>query len=400
VSGESGGPTTPGGSGPTPDDKGRGRRKNGDQEGRSGGSNRQADGKKQDGGQGRSRSRRGRRRGGRRRGGARRGEQKARAAESRREPPRPGTLVTLLARAGLGSRRRCDEMIRAGRVTVNGESVDFPRHKVSPDDTVAVDGEVVDAQPLRYVLLDKPRGVASTRSDPHAERPIVDLVPEGRTLFPVGRLDVETTGLIILTNDGPLAHRLMHPRYGVPKCYRVRVRGRVGRKALAALRKGVELEDGMTAPAEVRLVKQGNKTALVELTIHQGRKRQVRRMFAALGMQVEELHRKRYGPLSDEGLKVGAWRDLSADEIDALQRAAEHVDERVGQEPTEEAVPLAESAPGAGPGATVSGEAGAATDGDLGASGPGGAETPGGEEPGGTAAGDAPGDAEGEQADA
>lgn|GEM_PF-268577 len=298
---------------------------------------------KANGGEGRSRSRRGRRRGGRRRGGQRRTEQTAAAQESPREAPRPGTLVTLLARAGVGSRRSCDEIVRAGRVTINGETVDFPRQKVSPDDTVAVDGEVVDAKPLRYLLLNKPRGVASTRSDPHADRPVVDLVPDGRTLFPVGRLDVDTTGLIILTNDGRLANRLMHPRYGVPKRYVARVRGRAGRRSLTSLRAGVELEDGVTAPAEARLVKQAAKTALVELTIHQGRKRQVRRMFAALDLPVEELHRDRYGPLTDEGLKVGAWRELSGDELDALQKAAEHVDECVADEPLEEAVYLAEA---------------------------------------------------------
>ena len=155
------------------------------------------------------------------------------------------------------------------------------------------------------MLVNKPRGVASTRSDPHADRVIVDLVPDGRTLFPVGRLDVDTTGLIILTNDGVLANRLMHPRYGVQKTYAVRVRGKVTKRALASLRQGVVLEDGVTAPAEVTLRKQSAKTALVDLTIHEGRKRQVRRMFQALGLPVEELHRRRYGPLSRQGALAG-----------------------------------------------------------------------------------------------
>ena len=160
-------------------------------------------------------------------------------------------------------------------MTVNGETVTFPREKVGADDVVRGRRRGVELRELRYFLVNKPRGVASTRRDPHAERVIVDLVPDGRTLFPVGRLDVDTTGLIILTNDGALANRLMHPRYGVPKTYVARVRGKVGRRALGALRQGVELEDGLTAPAEVRLKKQSAKTALVEVTIHEGRKRQV-----------------------------------------------------------------------------------------------------------------------------
>lgn len=250
-------------------------------------------------------------------------------------------LVVFLARSGVGSRRSCDELVRGGAVTVNGEVVTFPREKVGADDVVAVHGEQVATHRLRYVLVNKPRGVASTRSDPHADRVIVDLVPDGRILFPVGRLDVDTTGLIVLTNDGVLANRLMHPRYGVPKTYVARVRGKVGRRALAALRQGVELEDGLTSPAEVLLKKQSAKTALVELTIHEGRKRQVRRMLAAVGLPVEELHRRRYGPISDKGLEPGAHRELSGDEVDALRRAGEDVAVAVGGETEGDAVPLA-----------------------------------------------------------
>ncbi len=292
------------------------------------------------------RSGRGRRRGGRRRGGQGRRDAARQGGDAPKAPPAPPAgLVGFLARAGLGSRRYCDEMVRAGRVTVNGEVVDFPRQKLEPDAVVAVDGDVVAMRPLRYVLLNKPRGVASTRSDPHADKVVVDAVPDGRTLFPVGRLDVQTTGLIILTNDGALAHRLMHPSYGVPKTYVVRVRGRVGKRALATLRTGIQLEDGMTAPAEARLLKQSAKTALVELTIHQGRKRQVRRMFTSLGLTVDELHRRRYGPLSDADLAVGSWRDLRDDELEALRRAAEHVDACVDDEPEEHGVTLAAEVP-------------------------------------------------------
>jgi 23S rRNA pseudouridine2605 synthase len=251
------------------------------------------------------------------------------------------SLAVYLARAGVGSRRSCDELVREGRVKLRGEVVTFPREKVGLEDEVVVDGEVVVLHELRYVLVNKPRGVASTRSDPHAERVIVDLVPNGRILFPVGRLDVDTTGLIILTNDGALANRLMHPRYGVPKTYVARVRGKVSKRALAVIRHGVELEDGLTWPAEVRLQKQSAKTALIELTIHEGRKRQVKRMLAAVGMPVEELHRRRYGPLTDKGLDVGAFRELNGDEVDALRRAGEEAQRRVTAEPEGESVPLA-----------------------------------------------------------
>ena len=200
---------------------------------------------------------------------------------------------------------------------------------------------------LRYVLVNKPRGVASTRRDPHAERVIVDLVPNGRILFPVGRLDVDTTGLIILTNDGVLANRLMHPRYGVPKTYVARVRGKVSRRALGTLRQGVDLEDGLTAPAEVNLRKQSAKTALVDITIHEGRKRQVRRMFDAVGLPVEELHRRRYGPFGDKGLEPGGFRELSVDEVEALRRAGEEVATSVGGEIEGDPLMLAAEAAGA-----------------------------------------------------
>jgi len=147
------------------------------------------------------------------------------------------SLAVYLARAGVGSRRSCDELVREGRVKLRGEIVTFPRESVGPEDEVSVDDEVVVLHQLRYVLVNKPRGVASTRSDPHAERVIVDLVPNGRILFPVGRLDVDTTGLIILTNDGALANRLMHPRYGVPKTYVARVAAaKVSKRDLAVIR--------------------------------------------------------------------------------------------------------------------------------------------------------------------
>ena len=273
-----------------------------------------------------------------------RGEQRA---EQRAEERGEATLVVYLARSGVGSRRRCDEVIREGRVTVDGAVVTFPREKLGEQAEVAFDGEVVTPREYRYILVNKPRGVASTRYDPHAERVLVDLVPEGRLLFPVGRLDLDTTGLIILTNDGVLANRLMHPRYGVSKTYSARVRGHANKRALAELRAGIELEDGRTAPAEARVEKQSNRSTLVELTIHEGRKHQVRRMLAAVGLPVEELHRRRYGPLSDKNLKSGAWRGLSADEVEALRRASEEVERSlVGDDPGQ---PLDLAAPATDP---------------------------------------------------
>jgi 23S rRNA pseudouridine2605 synthase len=201
----------------------------------------------------------------------------------------------------------------------------------------------------------------------------------------VGRLDVDTTGLIILTNDGVLANRLMHPRYGVPKTYVARVRGKVSRRALATLRQGVDLEDGLSSPAEVELRKQSAKTALVEITIHEGRKRQVRRMLAAVDLPVEELHRRRYGPIVDKGLEPGGYRELSADEVEGLRCAGDEVADAVSREVEGEPVPLAAEA------RPPSGEApdeGAAPDarkapGEMGA--PGGADeaAPGGGVPDG-----------------
>ncbi len=268
-------------------------------------------------------------------------------------PAQPMNLVVFLARAGVGSRRSCDGLIREGVVTVNDQVVTFPREKISPDDVVAVRGEPVEARELRYLLVNKPRGVASTRSDPHADKVIVDLVPGGRALFPVGRLDVDTTGLIILTNDGVLANRLMHPRYGVPKTYIARVRGKVSRRALGTLRQGVDLEDGLTSPADVKLKKQSAKTALVEITIHEGRKRQVRRMFQSVGLPVEELSRRRYGPLTDKGLEPGGFRELSGDEVEALRRAGEEVAGTVAKEEQGSPVLLAAEAPLEVPDATL-----------------------------------------------
>jgi len=224
-------------------------------------------------------------------------------------------LNAYLARAGIGSRRKADELIKAGRVTVNGEPGQLNTF-VESRDRVEVDGEPAEAQQLTYVLLHKPPGTVTTASDPQGRPTVVDLVDVPERVVPVGRLDVDTTGALLLTNDGPLAHRLAHPRYGVEKVYVADVEGRPDEHAVQALAEGVELEDGMTAPATVRCL----APSRVELTLHEGRNRQVRRMLEAVGHPVTRLHRSVYAGLTLEGLEPGAWRELTGDEVEALRR--------------------------------------------------------------------------------
>jgi 23S rRNA pseudouridine2605 synthase len=189
---------------------------------------------------------------------------------------------------------------------------------VGPRDVVEVDGERVSPQRLACVLLHKPPGVVTTAHDPHGRPTVVELVRRDARVVPVGRLDADTTGALLLTNDGPLAHRLAHPRYGVPKVYEVEVEGDPGKEALAALRDGVDLEDGRAAPAEVRRLAPGR----IELTLHEGRKHQVKRMCEAVGHPVRRLHRSRYAGLGVEGLEPGEWRELSPDEVRELRAGA------------------------------------------------------------------------------
>jgi 23S rRNA pseudouridine2605 synthase len=222
-------------------------------------------------------------------------------------------LNAYLARAGVASRRKADELIKAGRVTVNGEPGQLNTF-VGRADRVEVDGDPVTAQKLAYVLLHKPAGTVTTASDPQGRPTVVDLVDVPERVVPVGRLDVETTGALLLTNDGPLAHRLAHPRYGVEKVYVAEVEGRPGQDALRALAEGVELEDGRTAPATVRCL----APSRVELTLHEGRNRQVRRMLEAVGHPVSHLHRAVYAGLTLEGLEPGAWRELEPSEVQRL----------------------------------------------------------------------------------
>jgi 23S rRNA pseudouridine2605 synthase len=226
-------------------------------------------------------------------------------------------LNAYLARAGVASRRGADELIKAGRVRVNGEPGQLNTF-VEARDTVEVDGRAVAPQALAYVLLHKPAGVVTTVRDPQGRPTVVDLVGHEARVVPVGRLDADTTGALLLTNDGPLAHRLAHPRYGVEKVYVADVEGDPGEDALRRLREGVELEDGPSSPAGARRLRRGR----LELTLHEGRNRQVRRMCEAVGHPVRRLHRSRYAGLTLEGLEPGAWRELSAGELALLRREA------------------------------------------------------------------------------
>ena len=239
-------------------------------------------------------------------------------------------LQKALARAGLGSRRVCENLIADGQVTVNGK-VAVLGARVSGTDEVVVDGNpisiTVDA--VTY-LLNKPKGVVTTAKDTHGRPVVVDMVPADPRVFPVGRLDLDTEGLLLLTNDGQLAQHLTHPSFGVEKEYLVHVRGRPSRAAIRSLRDGIQLEDGMTSPAKAAVVAPG----MLRITIHEGRNRQVRRMCEAIGHEVIRLVRTRIGPLSDARLKPGEWRPLTTAELLDLQRSVSALD---GPQPGSEA---------------------------------------------------------------
>ena len=223
-------------------------------------------------------------------------------------------LAKYLAHAGVASRRAAEGLIAEGRVSVGGDPVTDPARDVDEHSDVEVDGRPVAPEPREVHLLNKPAGVVSTAQDTHGRPTVVELVDSERRLYPVGRLDADTTGLILLTNDGELAELLMHPRYEVPRTYRAAVRGRPRDEALRALAEGVELDDGRTAPAEARLLEDGR----VELTLREGRNRQVRRMLEAVGHPVTALERVALAGLELGGLEPGNSRRLRADEIERL----------------------------------------------------------------------------------
>jgi 23S rRNA pseudouridine2605 synthase len=227
-------------------------------------------------------------------------------------------LNAWLARAGVASRRKADDLIKAGRVTVNGAPGQL-NTLVQPTDEVSLDGQPLAKQTLSYVLLHKPTGVVTTASDPQGRTTVLDLVDHPNRVVPVGRLDADTTGALLLTNDGDLAYQLAHPKFEVDKVYVAEVWGQPTDGTLRKLAEGVKLEDGKTAPATVRRIEGGR----IELTIHEGRNRQVKRMLEAVGHRVQTLHRSTYGPLSVEGLEPGAWRELEPEEVERLRAGAE-----------------------------------------------------------------------------
>jgi 23S rRNA pseudouridine2605 synthase len=223
-------------------------------------------------------------------------------------------LNAYLARTGVASRRGADELIKRGRVRVNGVTGELNTF-VKEGDVVDLDGRLLVPQRIAYVLLHKPAGVVTTASDPHGRPTVVDLVEHESRVVPVGRLDADTTGVLLLTNDGELAHRLAHPRYEVEKVYEADVEGEPSDDALARLENGIELDDGPTAPARVRRL----GPSRVELAIHEGRKHQVKRMLEAVGHPVAHLHRSRYAGLTAAGVEPGQWRELTEDEVASLR---------------------------------------------------------------------------------
>lgn len=238
-------------------------------------------------------------------------------------------LQKYLARSGLGSRRYCEDLIRAGRVTVDGLVAQLGS-SVDPNvQRVAVDGREVSREPPEYWVLNKPRGVVSTAWDPRGRPTVVESVPARGRVFPVGRLDLDSTGIIILTNDGELTSRLLHPRHHVEKEYVVTVRGSVSTSDLGRLSHGVELEDGLTSPARVDVMGRVDSPpkapmTMLRIVLQEGRKRQIRRMLESLGHRVVSLHRTRFDGLSDEGLAVGQVRPLSHSEVKCLKEAARY----------------------------------------------------------------------------
>jgi 23S rRNA pseudouridine2605 synthase len=227
-------------------------------------------------------------------------------------------LAKYLAHGGVASRRESENLVAAGRVTVDGEVATDPARDVDDANAITVDGRAVEPEEHEVWVVNKPAGVTSTAREPGKRRAVVELVDSPRRLYPVGRLDADSTGLILLTNDGTLANRLTHPRYEVPRTYRVRLRRAPGGDALRALRDGVELDDGPTAPAKVRKV----SPRVIDLTLREGRNRQVRRMAEAVGNEVVELRRVRFGPLELGELREGAARRLKPAEVRKLWKDA------------------------------------------------------------------------------
>jgi 23S rRNA pseudouridine2605 synthase len=236
----------------------------------------------------------------------------------------PQRLQKVMAAAGVASRRASEDLIAAGRVTINGEIAELGAKCDPAVDVVELDGERINVDPDRvYVMLNKPRGVVSTAEDPQGRPTVVELINLPQRLFPVGRLDQDTEGLLLLTNDGELTHRLLHPSFEVERVYVALVPGPVRKRSLAQLREGVELEDGIARATRVRVLEEEHSKALVEIVMTEGKKREVRRMFGAIGLTVERLARVAYGGVELGELRQGKWRFLTHAEVGALHAAAE-----------------------------------------------------------------------------
>ena len=233
--------------------------------------------------------------------------------------PQVERLQKVLAAAGLGSRRKCEAMIESGRVEVNGKTAVLGDRVDVKQDAITVDGIPLEpCEEKKYLLLNKPPGYITTLRDTRGRPTVMELIDEEERLFPVGRLDRDTRGLLIVTNDGYLAHKLMHPSHGIEKTYVVDAVGELTSRGLAALRNGIDLEEGKTAPAKVKVLAKEKSGCVLEMTIHEGKKRQVRRMCAAVGLEVNDLVRTRLGPLDLKGVEEGDYRVLGAEEIEDL----------------------------------------------------------------------------------
>jgi 23S rRNA pseudouridine2605 synthase len=231
-------------------------------------------------------------------------------------------LQKVLAAAGIDSRRKCEELILSGQVRVNRKVVDTLPAFADPDkDVITVNGKTIHAAQKLYYLLNKPKGVICTNSDPHGRKKAIDLVPTRDRIFCVGRLDADTTGLIILTNDSELTNKLTHPRYGIAKTYAVRIKGQIAAEQVEKLKKGIWLAEGKTGRASVKILKRRHNESSIEITIRQGLNRQVRRMLAKVGLPVKSLARTRLGKLTIKGLGVGKFRTLTRVEVAYLQKA-------------------------------------------------------------------------------
>jgi len=231
-------------------------------------------------------------------------------------------LAKFLAHAGVASRRHAERLVTGGRVRIDGRVVTDPARDVDERNQVEVDGARVTPERLEYHVVHKPAGVVSTAHDPEGRPKVTDMVDSAARLYPVGRLDVDSTGLVLLTNDGELANRLMHPRYGVPRTYRARVAGTPSRRSLNALRTGVDLEDGRTHPASVSVRSPTGRESVLEITVREGRNRMVRRMLEAVGHPVRSLERVAFGPLELGRLRPGDARKVRPHELEELRRGA------------------------------------------------------------------------------